>query len=156
MSSKNSTATHQVEILILSVLGGWLCGVAAGFGCGWPPDGGLIQILAVWGAILGLIVFPLLLIALRWRPLGKSMALMLPPSVALAGFGAMTPTPLITLLSIPVFVFLAFMARKVLPDIRTLPDPDLCVKCGYSLKGVSHSPHRRCPECGHVEETRKS
>lgn len=156
MSDRKVALSRSSDILTLSLLGGSVCGLCAMMGLGEFALGALL-VAAVIGGLTGLIVSPVPLFAVMWRPLGKSFGLMVVPSMAVAyGTAFLGHSLLSTFLSVPVFIGMAFVAMMCFKDIRTPPDPDLCVNCGYSLEGLSDSPHRRCPECGQIEETRNS
>lgn len=166
MTWKKSESVRGFEIVILSTLGGMLCGgfmpgialVISGFDWGdieWLP---FVSV----GGVIGLLASPIIVGCLLWRPLGKSFALMLGAALAVQVTSFIFP-PIAALLSIMAFIAMAPVARNVLPDIRIPPDPSVCADCGYSLKGLaltpastSHPPHRRCPECGHNNPARKT
>jgi len=163
MTSRTSTPVRCLEIILASIGGGMLSGLAVGAGLSW------LSYVDEWagacaiGGVIGLLASPVMIAALYWRPLGPSFLIILPPTMLVAFLGAQTDRFILAVMFIPVYVLTAFIARGRLPDIRTLPplsDPDLCKTCGYSLKGlpsIAHAvyslPGRRCPECGHIEQT---
>ncbi len=162
MTSRISTPVRCLEIILASIGGGMLSGLSVGAGLSW------LSYVDEWagacaiGGVIGLLASPFMIAALFWRPLGRSFAIILPPTMLLAFLGVQTEHFILATMFIPVYVLTAFIARGRLPDIRTLPplsDPDLCKTCCYSLKGqprvahVAGCPSRRCPECGHIEQT---
>ncbi len=142
MSQRPTPFTDASKVLAFSVFGGAICGWAR---YGFEIDPWSFSAVLV-GAFTGAVISPLEIGLLHHRSLEKAAPIILIPSMLVAVSATiLTEDYMISLLSVPVFVFLTVYARLKLPS--TLPKPGLCPHCGYNLTGNTSG---KCPECGQM------
>ncbi len=145
------------QVIGFSVLGGAASGMAAFLGmfhcpafANRPPyispdfvDGLAASDLA--GATVGCLASPFLMLALYTTSLRRALPWVYFPTFAVAFLLGVFPqtSGLEVLLSVPLFILMAFIARAALPSLE--PSEGLCPNCGYNLTGNTSG---KCPECG--------
>ncbi len=125
--------------------------VAASVCIGATVGGCAVAILApfvlsfgiVGGAIVGVIVSPVLVALLGRKPPLRALAIVIGPSLIAGVLGGLSLNPAVSLLAIVVFLGMAGVASAVLADDPSLIRLGTCRTCGYEVNDLS-----TCPECG--------
>jgi hypothetical protein len=131
-----------MTLLVGSLAGGAICGA---IGCAmFTPSSALPGL--VFGVSVGFVVSPVLIVALRGKPLVPAMVIVTAPAALVACVGGLSWNPLVTQLSVVVFCAMAVVGSMILPDLPGDVEPGTCGRCGYDMTGLV-----RCPECGWVE-----
>ena len=141
-----TVAIRCFQIILLSAIAGAVWGVSWGLvGTELEGAGDWRSISAAIGAVGGLLISPLFLVTLMWRPLGKSFALITIPTAVALHIGVTFDIGLFVVLALCLPVLMALIARIRFPDTRSSPNPSVCSSCGYNLTGNTSG---KCPECG--------
>ncbi|MFG0284692.1 MAG: HEAT repeat domain-containing protein [Phycisphaerales bacterium JB039] len=132
-------SSRVVALVAFSIAGGAVIGATAATSI--TPIG-LVFGLA-FGAIVGCMVSPIIVITLFRKHLGFAIPAVLVPAVIVALIAGQATNIVVTLLSVVVFCAVAAASYLALPHAQR-GGPHDCLECGYDITGLS-----RCPECGY-------
>ncbi len=141
MSKASRSPARVVGIVAISAVAGACIGTIGAVMC--TPIGAPFGFMG--GAVIGLLVSPILLFALIRKPLPLACLLVAAPSLMAVVLGGIAQNPGVCLLSVVVFVGMAAVCGLVLQDRPQTVAPERCAKCGYDVGSLA-----QCPECGMV------
>lgn len=114
------------------------------YGSGPFSDPLVFVVMSMFALISGVLVFPAWYVAVRKRPIGRSLAIVLPTVL----LWIIVATPFHTGLAFLGSYAALFVALGVCRFALALPIPGHCARRQYDLCGTVAAGIERCPECG--------